>query len=56
MTQRAPLTATALAFEFTHADWTLLAPVLLAVGLAVSTARLVDRGGDGNHRPPAPGT
>lgn len=26
VTQRAPLTATALAFEFTHVDWTLLPP------------------------------
>ena len=44
VTQRAPLTATVLAFEFTHAQWTLLAPVLLAVALAVATSRLFDRG------------
>jgi len=45
VTQRAPVTATALAFEFTHAEYSLLAPVILAVALAVATARLLDRGG-----------
>ena len=44
VTQRAPLTATVLSFEFTHADWSLLAPVLFAVALAVATGRLLDRG------------
>lgn len=40
-TQRAPLTALALTFEFTHASWNLLPPAILTIALASGTARLV---------------
>jgi H+/Cl- antiporter ClcA len=40
-TQRAPLTATALAVEFTHSGFPLLVPVLLAVGIATAVSRLL---------------
>lgn len=43
VTQRAPMTATVLAIEFTHVGFPLLVPVLLAVGGATAVSRLLEQ-------------
>jgi H+/Cl- antiporter ClcA len=43
VTQRAPLTAIVLVLEFIHTGQQLLLPMVLAVGLALTTAGLLDR-------------
>jgi len=50
-TQRAPLTATVLALEFTHVGFQLLVPILLAVGVATALSRLLPQPGT-HHRHP----
>ena len=42
VSQRMPITAITLGFEFTGADHDFAVPMLIAVGLASATARLID--------------